>query len=59
MFNKVQYYFVTMLCLSFLLSACKKEQVVGGISNRKAELGKKIFFDIKKRTITIINFFVL
>lgn len=45
MFNKVQYYFVTMLCLSFLLSACKKEQVVGGISNRKAELGKKIFFD--------------
>ncbi len=28
-----------------LLSACNKEQVVGGISNRKAELGKKIFFD--------------
>lgn len=39
------FYFAILLFSLSVLSACNKEQVQGGISNKKAELGKKIFFD--------------
>lgn len=45
MFLKNTLRFLIVLCFSLLLSACKKEQVVGSINTRKADLGKKIFFD--------------
>ncbi len=44
MFLKNTLRFLIVLCFSLLLSACKKEQVVGSINTRKADLGKKNIF---------------